>query len=327
MTPAAFERQVHRIIELLEGSGAEVTWNDHVPDPDNPSQLRQIDVTIRRGGKLTICECRLSRSRQNVKWIEELIGRRQSLGAASVIAVSSSGFTAGALRKGPPYEVTLRDLRKLTDADVATWGQHVALTVYFYQYSNLELTLVFALASIPKIDPDTLRVELYSHGVMQSVFNSAAEYIDNAGLLPDERFGQEVKFGIHLKLMEVLRLCSETISEIYLQGTVCLIAQPLSLNAVLAFGNPDGPIALREATVEEFSLGETSIVHDKDRISIHLDVSHLAMPPLSQFRFFRTSHEGEKYYEVDVLALAGIEKVMIPRGKITVSICSAYAQA
>jgi len=54
----AFEQQIHRIHELLEGSGAGVTWNDHVPDLDNPSQQRQIDVSIKRDGKLTLVECR-----------------------------------------------------------------------------------------------------------------------------------------------------------------------------------------------------------------------------------------------------------------------------
>jgi hypothetical protein len=44
----AFEQQIKRIYELLLGSGAEVTWDDHIPDPDNPSQPRQIDVTEAR---------------------------------------------------------------------------------------------------------------------------------------------------------------------------------------------------------------------------------------------------------------------------------------
>src|SRR5580693_4741740 len=140
----ALERQVHRIHELLECSHDDVTWDDHIPDPDNPTQLRQIDVTIRKNGTLTIIECRLSQTRQNVKWIEELIGRRQSLGADAVIAVSSSGFTEGALRKAKPYGVLLRDLRELNEDDVAAWGRQVGLTLYFYQYSDLELTLCFA---------------------------------------------------------------------------------------------------------------------------------------------------------------------------------------
>lgn len=92
-TPEALEQEVCRIHELLERSNDSVTWNDHFPDPDNPTQLRQIDVTVRRDHKLTIIECRLTVRRQDVKWIEELIGRGQSLNADNVIAVASGGFT------------------------------------------------------------------------------------------------------------------------------------------------------------------------------------------------------------------------------------------
>jgi hypothetical protein len=47
-TPDALERLVHRIQELLVRSHSDVTWNDHILDPDNPEQSRQIDITIRR---------------------------------------------------------------------------------------------------------------------------------------------------------------------------------------------------------------------------------------------------------------------------------------
>jgi hypothetical protein len=87
-----FEQQIHRIYELLQGSGAQVTWNDHIPDPDNPSQSRQIDVTTRRDTTLTLVECRERGSPQDVTWIEELIGRRPSLGGDAVIATEVITF-------------------------------------------------------------------------------------------------------------------------------------------------------------------------------------------------------------------------------------------
>ena len=115
-----FEQEIHRLHELLDGSGAEVVWNDRVPDPDNPRQPRQIDITIRREGALTIVECRLHKNRQGVKWIEELIGRRSSLRAAAAIAVSASGFTRGAIRKAKSFGIFLRDLKELTDQEIET---------------------------------------------------------------------------------------------------------------------------------------------------------------------------------------------------------------
>src|SRR5665213_2746372 len=146
-TPEALERQVHRIHELLVRSHEDVTWNDHIPDPDNPEQLRQIDITIRQNGELTLIECRLSKRRQDVKWIEELMGRRESLGAQEIIGVASAGFTAGAKKKAERYGVRLRDLKQLSEDEIANWGRRVALTIYYYQYSEAVIAIGFAAHS------------------------------------------------------------------------------------------------------------------------------------------------------------------------------------
>jgi hypothetical protein len=142
------------------GSGAEVTWDDSLPDPDNPSQPRQIDVTIRRDGFLTLVECRLHKGRQDVKWIEELMGRRISLQAANVIAVSSSGFTEGANKKAAAYGVALRDLRDLTPKEVANWGCTIEMKIYYYEYEGLNLVVLFRESNIAGIDYQKLTEEL-----------------------------------------------------------------------------------------------------------------------------------------------------------------------
>ena len=165
-------------------SHADVTWNDHIPDPDNPTQLRQIDITIRRDGELTIIECRLSRRRQDVKWIEELRGRRESLGAQTIIAVASAGFTVGAQKKAARFGVLLRDLRQLSDEEIQSWGDRVALKLYYYHYADVVFGVGFAEESIPKIDPAVVGQELRSHAVLQSVFNAAASQLDTLNLLP-----------------------------------------------------------------------------------------------------------------------------------------------
>lgn len=85
--PDNFEKQIARIHSLLEQPGSEVTWNDRIVDPDNPSQMRQIDITVRRDSSLTLIECRLHSDPQDVQWIEELIGRRTSL-KADIVSVA-----------------------------------------------------------------------------------------------------------------------------------------------------------------------------------------------------------------------------------------------
>src|ERR1700737_3927288 len=103
----AFKQRIERIHRLLEAEDPQVIWKDHIPDPDNPTQSRQIDVSIRRDGSLTHVECRIHKEPQDVTWIEERIGRRASLRADAVIAVSSSGFTQGAQLKAEAHGIIL----------------------------------------------------------------------------------------------------------------------------------------------------------------------------------------------------------------------------
>jgi hypothetical protein len=58
MTPTEFELQIARIQSALTRAKAKVRWNDRFPDPDNPSHLRQVDITVRRDKSLAIVECR-----------------------------------------------------------------------------------------------------------------------------------------------------------------------------------------------------------------------------------------------------------------------------
>ena len=294
-TPEALERQIHRIHELLERSHGDVTWNDHVPDPDNRTQLRQIDVTIRRDGTLTIIECRLSRKRQDVKWIEELIGRRQSLGANTIVAVASAGFTAGAQRKAARYGVLLRDLRRLSDGEIASWGGKVTLTLYYYQYSNVTLRVGFAPEGVLSIGPTVLRQELRSRGIQQSAFNAAAAQLDTLKLLANNDT-RTSRFHVLIR-PEMVDLCGKPVLEIGLEGKARLVAQPITSPGVFGYGKPTQAPTQREATVERFELGETSVVHSDDRIAVDIDLSAIELPPLSQIRYFRTTSTDELYHE------------------------------
>ncbi len=78
-----------------------------------------------------------------LKWIEELIGRRISLEADSVIAVSSSGFTSGAIKKANKYGVVLKDLITLTEDDILGWTKGINIHLLFFRYSEFYLTLMF----------------------------------------------------------------------------------------------------------------------------------------------------------------------------------------
>ena len=158
MTSEEFEKKVEWIEYLLKGEGAQVKWNDRIPDPDNPEQQRQIDITIKRENLLIIVECRLHSEPQDVTWIEELYGRRISLNADSVIAVSASGFTKGAVLKAERLGIVLRGFRTITEDEVRNWG--IAADVYL-EYIRFFDT-IFYLISEPS--------DLYSSIPEQAIF-------------------------------------------------------------------------------------------------------------------------------------------------------------
>jgi hypothetical protein len=138
-----FERQIARIHKLVEEEPSQVTWNDRRPDPDNPTQLRQIDITIQRDGKTTHIECRIHKAPQDVQWIEELIGRRLSLKADAVIAVSSSGYTDGAIKKAKQFHIPLRTLQQLTDDEISLWGRATTVRAIFYEFTDTIIAFTF----------------------------------------------------------------------------------------------------------------------------------------------------------------------------------------
>ncbi len=296
---------------------AEVTWDERIPDPDNPSQPRQIDITIKRDGKLTIVECRIHKSRQNVKWIEELIGRRASLNADSIIAVSSSGFTSGAIIKSKRFGIILRELAELSNFEVSNWGRSIKLTLIFYQYSDLDLSLFFYESSKAKLDKDRIIKELKSYAGYQSIFNSASEYLDSLNIQRPEYMDKPVNFGVLLKL-EGFLLCGEEVVEVELKGKATTIARKISCPAVLAYADPETTSTNRDIVVERFELGESEIVHHSGRVSLLLDLTQLEIPPLCQFRFLKCDTDYENYWEK--FELLGVDKLYVPIRGLSVNI-------
>lgn len=145
-TPEEFEKRVAQITQVLEAGGAEVTitWNARVPDPDNPEQARQVDVLVTRGDEMTLIECRHHSRAQDVKWVEELYGRKVSLNATQIIGVSSSGFTVGAIAKAARLGVFLRELIDVSDSEAREWGVRAKVTLEYVALSDIHIYLVTA---------------------------------------------------------------------------------------------------------------------------------------------------------------------------------------
>jgi hypothetical protein len=314
----AFEQQISRLHELVEGSDALVTWNDRIPDPDNPQQPRQIDVSIKRGDALTIVECRLHKESQDVKWIEELIGRRLSLRAQSAIAVSASGFTGGAIKKAQAHGIFLRDLDQLTATDVERWGCLISMRIYYYQYENLALTLHFGAESIRELDLARAAEELRTYPGRQSLFNASSRELDRLKLITVEKEKRKpIDFRIRLRL-EDFRVCDHPVIDVEFSGTVQLIEQDLEVPTVVAYGDPANSHRETSVVIQKTSLGETgAIVQDGYRVATVLDLSALTLPANCQFIYFRTG--ADKELDMDSFEILGAERLYATGGQMTVT--------
>ncbi|HDL01257.1 MAG TPA: hypothetical protein ENH23_03385 [candidate division Zixibacteria bacterium] len=155
-----FEKQVKRIHEVLVQDHGKVTWNDKIPDPDNPKKTRQIDITVRINNEIIHIECRHHKDKQNVKWVEELVGRKISLEATAMIGVSSSGFTEGAIKKAKKLGIFLCNLNQLTETEVKSWGKKTKIKFLYYKFSNLEIC--HFLESIKGISSEEIQKDIFS---------------------------------------------------------------------------------------------------------------------------------------------------------------------
>ncbi len=245
------------------------------------------------------------------------MGRRQSLAANAAIAVSSSGFTKGALIKAKKYGIVTRELCELTNAEIRAWGRMATLTLFFYQYSELELCLLFSADSRSKLNESILREELKSYPGIQSLFNAAALQLDGANLLISEEPSCTLKFGVRCRL-EAFHLCGEPVVEVDFRGKACLTSRQITSPLVLAYGPPGERFDQRAAVIERFELGETAVVHGASNVSILLDVSSMKMSPFCQFRFAKLS--GQEEMDVEAFELLGVEKLWVQGGQMKVRV-------
>lgn len=119
-----FERLVARIERDLAPQGAVVRSPDRVPDLVTGS-LREVDASIRfkvgSSSILITIECRRRGAVQDDTWIEQLASKKEKVGAAKTIAVSSSGFSEPAKITAKLKGIDLRNLREITDEEILAW--------------------------------------------------------------------------------------------------------------------------------------------------------------------------------------------------------------
>jgi hypothetical protein len=285
-----FERQIKRIHDLLEQSGSEITWNDHIPDPDNPTQARQIDISIRRDNKLTLVECRLRSRKQDATWIEELIGRRESLRADAVIAVSASGFTTGAMAKAKVFGIILRDILSLTEEEISQWGHKTRVSLIFYEFTDVDIIFIFDSKHADKVTiEDIIKHMLTNREMMHGIFEAAAKYLDNIN--PK---GQPCKFKGYLDSKNELKIAGKIVRDILFGARFRQIKQQLSIHSVVVYDEPAVDALKRNVFIEAVEFGNFEITQSTNNVCVAIDLTAInslpncLFPPHFGIHFTRT---------------------------------------
>lgn len=116
-----FEKLVARIEADAGPRGLVVKSPDRIRSTIT-GRLREVDASIRAkigtSDVLITIECRKRNPKQDITWIEQLATKKQALGAARTIAVSSSGFSPEAEAASRLYGIDLRQLSDLSVADI-----------------------------------------------------------------------------------------------------------------------------------------------------------------------------------------------------------------
>ncbi|MCK4494173.1 MAG: restriction endonuclease [Methylococcales bacterium] len=267
-----FEQLIERIYKLLVNNGGEVKWNDKIPDPDNPTQNRQIDITIKKDNLITHIECRIHKEPQDVKWVEELIGRQISLQADMVIAVSNSGFTKGAVLKANKYGIAVRDLKQLSEAEIEEWGKRTKLRLTYYGFKNIGLRLLFK--NHQNLNLSTVVNELQEKSnFIDALFNTLKYYLNQ-----QQNFNYPLSIFYNLEAHNMI-LCDKNLEGIKIRTEIHTFEVELDIPVVSVYGHPKTNHLNRMVTIEKSDNYELEIIKSNNLLSLVLNLSKLPQAP------------------------------------------------
>ncbi len=142
------EKLVREIESYLLPYGFEVKTNDKVYNNEG-IQIAEFDIEISGilGSThiLWLIECRDRPSSGSApgSWIEQLVGRRERFGFNKITAVSTTGFSQGALDYAKKAGIETRTVNSISISDVWDWFR-ISETTYFDDQAHLEnITLIF----------------------------------------------------------------------------------------------------------------------------------------------------------------------------------------
>jgi hypothetical protein len=144
-------RDLEKLVVLFEENlgpkGISVKSPDYIEGQKSKSK-REVDISLRStigsSDILIIVECRDRKGTEDVTWIEQLSQKRIDVGAHKALAVSSTGFSSGAINVANNNEgIELRTLKEVAPDEVLSWFnfKHIDILKKRVRFKDIELLI------------------------------------------------------------------------------------------------------------------------------------------------------------------------------------------
>ena len=260
-------RSLEKLVAFLEKTlgpqGIKVKSPDYIRGCISKS-LREIDISLRSHTSsseiLVIIECRDRKGTEDVTWIEQLPSKREDVGAHKVVAVSSTGFSSGAINMAKVKDIELRTLEEIDPNEILLWFGFKELTVLNYHIN-------FKHVSIKLSVPKSVSVE-----VSPEVHSSLPPVFDiNAPIFVRKKDGNKVS------LLNIWKMVPNSIYDDITPGQS-------KTKKIIRLNFPDEE--------ERFQILTVTGLIDIEHLIIHAEIGiEIEKRPLRSVRFYR---DGDK---------------------------------
>lgn len=148
---------------------------------------REVDVGIRHkvgdSEVFIAIECRDKKDVQDIQWIEQLIAKKESVGAHALFAVTGSDFTKPAIIKAQKRGVFLRRMIKKIPEDIAGISNSIFVTFQYLEPKHIALSLTV---------PNSLRDSLEDCNYQYESIGEYLSYSDLFALLVNSNVYRDV---------------------------------------------------------------------------------------------------------------------------------------
>ncbi|ARS34324.1 restriction endonuclease [Pontibacter actiniarum] len=292
-----FEKLIEKIHRILEPDGSTVTWNERIPDPDNPKQLRQIDILISSKGLKKYIECRIHNKPQDVKWIEYLHGEKASLNLEEIVAVSASGFTEGAIKKAKRFGIELKTLSLLTESEILAWKPKSSCSLVFYKVEELLIKIKpFQFVK----DESTKKTMIHNFTTSQYALSNALNSYFHTLMSNNHKVAADGTYNMLIHTYDKLTLAGLQIAEIQINGRIKPFIREVYINTMQEYSS--SICGKGEVHIENFEEA-IKIIKTDTKNSLVLNFDNVVLPDNVIFSgdliigLGKASRMGPVYYE------------------------------